>query len=79
MAMHVGPTLAPALVAPRLLGLLACPMAIVFVPVATQASTGMVIHVRPTLAPALVAPRLLGLLARPMAIVLVQVATQATR
>ena len=38
MAMHDRPTLAPALVAPRLLGLLAHPMVIVFGQVATQAS-----------------------------------------
>ena len=78
MAMHVRPTSAPALVAPRRLGLLARPMAILFVQVATQASPWMAMHVRPTLAPALVAPRLLGLLAHPMVVVFGEVATQAS-
>ena len=44
----------------RLLGLLARPMAMVLVHVATQASHWLAMNVRLTLAPALVAPRLLG-------------------
>ena len=48
------------LVTTRLLGLLARPMALVFVQVTTQASPWLALNVRLTLAPALVAPRLLG-------------------
>ena len=78
MATHVRPSLAPALVASRLLGLLARPMTLKIVQVATRASPGMAMLVRPTLAPALVALRLLGLIARPLAIGFVQVAMQAS-
>ena len=74
MAVHVLPTLAPALAAPQLLGLLARPTSCAsdgdgICASCNAGSPCMAVHVRPTLAPALVAPRLLGLLARPTAMV----------
>ena len=70
VAKQVWPTLAPALVAPRLLGLLAHTRAFLLVQVAARASPCVATQVWPTLATALVAPRLLGLLVRPRAIYL---------
>ena len=70
VAKQVWPTLAPALVAPRLLGLLAHARAFLLVQVAARASPWVATQVGPTLATALVAPRLLGLLVRPMEIYL---------
>ena len=92
MATHVRPSLAPALVAPRLLGLLARPTATYLCklqrgPTGASCTSpafvaprllGRAMRVWPTLAQAFVALRLMGRLARQLALVCVQVATQAS-